>query len=88
LSVAALAAAAANRAVLAGVLLGSAILTRETAAIHVVAIVLLLGARRSVVAVLSVAVVIAVTLVAFPPAGLAHWFQCDVASGRRQAREC
>jgi len=74
LSIAALAAAAANRAVLAGVLLGSAILTRETAAIHVVAMVLLLGARRSVVAVLSAAVVIAVTLVAFPPAGLAQWF--------------
>lgn len=74
LSIGALAAATTHRAWLTGVLLGTAILTRETAAIHLVAAALLLGARRSVTAVLAAAAVIAVTLWMFPPSGLAHWF--------------
>jgi hypothetical protein len=73
LSIAALAAAASGRALLSGVLLATAILTRETAAIHLVAVILLLGLRQSAVAVLSAAGVIAATLWMFPPAGLLHW---------------
>jgi len=73
LSIAALATAASGRALLSGALLGAAILTRETSAIHLVAVILLLGVRQSARAVLSTAVVIAVTLWLFPPAGLVHW---------------
>lgn len=74
LAIAALAAAARGQAIATGVLLGAAILTRETAAIHVVGAMLLLGVRRSWVALLSITAIVAATLWAFPPSGVERWF--------------
>ncbi|HEX5070161.1 MAG TPA: phospholipid carrier-dependent glycosyltransferase [Vicinamibacterales bacterium] len=74
MSMAALAAAAGGQAIATGALLGAAILTRETAAIHIVAAVLLLGFRRSAVAGLSLAAIAAVTLWAMPPPGVGRWY--------------
>jgi hypothetical protein len=73
LSIFALAAAARSQAIAAGALLGAAILTRETAVIHVVALAILLG-RRAIVALAAMATMIAVTLWIWPPAGLSAWF--------------
>jgi len=75
LSIAALAAAASGRAIPTGILLGAAILMRETAAIHIVAAVLLLGARRSGIAIAAMLAIIVATLWAFPAAGLARWVE-------------
>lgn len=72
LSIAALIAAAGSRAILSGLLLGAAIATRETAAIHAIAIVLLLG-RRSVAAMGVMAVTLATIMWMFPPSSIASW---------------
>ena len=74
LSIAALSAAASNRAWLAGLLLTAAITTRETAAVHAVAMVLLLGPRRGFLALaLCAAALIAVVTIHQPP-GVLVWF--------------
>jgi len=74
LSIAALAGAASNRTWLAGLLLAAAIATRETAAVHVVSIALLLGRRRGLMAVaVSAATVIAIVITYQPP-GVLEWF--------------
>ena len=72
LSIAALVAAAGSRAILAGLLLAAAIATRETAAIHAIAIVLLLG-RRAVVAVVVMIAALAGIMWLFPPSSIASW---------------
>jgi len=74
LSIAALASAASNRAWLAGVLLAAAIATRETAAVHVVSMALLLGQRRGLLAIaISAAAVLAIVITHQPP-GVLEWF--------------
>jgi hypothetical protein len=74
LSIAALVAAVRSRAVLAGLLLGVAILTRETAAVHAVAVALLLGRRAMMAAGVAMAVV-AATLWMLPPPAFDAWLQ-------------
>ena len=71
LSIAALASAASNRAWLAGLLLAAAIATRETAAVHLVSMALLLGPRRALIAIaVSAATVIAIVITHQPPSVL------------------
>ncbi len=74
LSLAALLAAARGRAILAGLILACAIATRETSAVHAVALVLLLR-RRALVALLATTVAsIAIVLAAHGgPAALGGW---------------
>jgi hypothetical protein len=72
IAICALIAAAEGRAITAGVLIGVAILTRETAALHLVALGLLLG-RRAPLALGAAAAVVAVTLVVFPPPAFDAW---------------
>jgi hypothetical protein len=72
LAIAALLAAVKSRAPLAGGLLAVAILTRETAAVHAVAIGILLG-RRAIVAFGVCGVVMAATLWVFPPPAFDAW---------------
>jgi len=71
-AICALLAAASGRAIAAGLLIAIAILTRETAAVHLVAIVLLLQ-RRSIVAIAVTAIVLAVTLSIYPPPAFSAW---------------
>ena len=72
LAVCALLAAASGRAIAAGVLMAVAILTRETAALHLVALALLLG-RRAPLALATTVVLIAVTLFVYPPPAFDAW---------------
>jgi hypothetical protein len=65
-------AAASGEAILAGVLMAVAILTRETAAVHLVAMALLLN-RRAPIALATAAIAIALTLVVFPPPAFDAW---------------
>lgn len=74
LSIAALIAATRSQAVVSGLLLAAAIATRETAAVHAIAIALLLGRRAVVAAAVAVAVVAAIVWI-FPPPGLSDWLQ-------------
>jgi hypothetical protein len=76
LSIAALIAATSSQAVLAGLILAAAIATRETSAVHIVSIAILLGlGRKTVLAMLALAVALAAILLMFPPPGLASWWQ-------------
>jgi hypothetical protein len=72
LAIVALLAATHAQAALAGLLLAVAILTRETAAIHAVAVAILLG-RRAIVAAGVCAAVMAATLWACPPPAFDAW---------------
>ena len=72
LAIGSLALAARRDAVGAGVMLAAAIAMRETAAVQVIAMALLLG-RRWIAGILSAAATLAVILWIFPPAGLRHW---------------
>lgn len=74
LALCALIAATYSQAVLAGLLLAVAILTRETAAIHAVAIAILLG-RRALLALSVCAVAMAATLWIYPPLAFDAWMQ-------------
>lgn len=74
LALCALIAATHSQAVPAGLLLAIAILTRETAAIHAVAIAILLG-RRAVLALAVSAVAMALTLWIYPPLAFDAWMQ-------------
>ena len=74
LSIAALASAASNRAVVAGVLLASAIATRETAAVHVVSVALLLGWRRGWLAVAVAGATVIAVVITYQPPGVPYWF--------------
>jgi hypothetical protein len=74
MSIAALAAAARDRSIVAGLLLAAAIATRETAVVHVAALVLLLGVRRGTVAVAIAAASLAGVIWIFPPQGVLGWF--------------
>jgi len=74
LSIAALIAATYSHAIAAGLLLAAAIATRETSAVHIVAIAILLG-RRAILAMLVLAIALAAILLTFPPPGLASWWQ-------------
>jgi hypothetical protein len=84
MTICALIAAASGQAIVAGVLMAVAILTRETAAIHLIAMVLLLAwpastqprvfrPRGALVALAITAVGIALTLAAFPPPSFGEW---------------
>ena len=73
LSIAALASAASGHALRAGLILAAAIATRETAALHVVSIGLLLGRRQAVVAVVACAAALAVTVALYQPPGIVSW---------------
>ena len=83
LSITALLAAARGRAALAGVIIAAAITTRETAAVHLIAIVFLLGVKRGLAATSVAAASLAIVLWAFPPPGLAQWF--DLMSGTTES---
>jgi len=72
MAIAALLAAASARPLSAGVLMAIAILTRETAALHLVALALLLN-RRAVIALAAAAVVITLTLFIFAPPAFSSW---------------
>ena len=74
LSIAALACAASNRAWLAGVLLAAAVATRETAAVHVVSMALLLGVRRGLMAIAVASVTVIAIVIAYQPPGVFEWF--------------
>jgi hypothetical protein len=73
LSIAALAAAASNQAWGAGILLAAAIATRETAAVHIVSIALLLGVRRAMQAVAACAASLVTIVVIHQPPGVLQW---------------
>ncbi len=81
-AIVALVAATYSQAVLSGVLIGIAILTRETAAVHAVAIAILLG-RRAVLAAGAAIAVMAVTLWIFPPLAFDEWMQALTRSVQR-----
>ncbi len=74
LSIGALACAAARQPWQAGALMAAAIATRETAAIHLIAMVLLVGGRAAAAALLACAASLAVILTAAPPSGMAEWW--------------
>lgn len=74
LSIVAVLAAASGRAVAAGAFLAAAIATRETAAIHVISIVWLLGRRRAFPAAMVCALALAGIVAVYRPPGLAAWF--------------
>ena len=73
LALAALLAATYGQAALAGFLLAVAILTRETAAVHAIAVAILIGRRRALVAAAVCAAVMAATLWVFPPPAFDAW---------------
>src|SRR5262245_8060921 len=72
MAICALLAAANGRGITAGVLMGVAILTRESAVAHVVAMALLLG-RRAPIAIAASALVLAIALFIFPPPAFDAW---------------
>ena len=78
-AICALLAAATGRAVLAGVLIAIAILTRETAAVHLIALALLLN-RRAPIAIATAVVLIAATLFVYPPPAFDAWINAMSAS--------
>ena len=74
MAICALLAAASGRAALAGLLIAIAILTRETAAVHVIAIALLLERRAAIASAAAIAAALmAVTLYIYPPPAFTAW---------------
>lgn len=74
-SLAALILASRGRAVFAGILLAVAITTRETAAVHAIAVALLLGRRALITLAVTAVLTIVIVLLAHRglPPSLAHW---------------
>ena len=74
MAICALLAAASSRAMLAGILIAIAILTRESAAAHLVAIALLLNRRTPIaIAIASATILMAGTLFIYPPPAFDLW---------------
>lgn len=74
LSIAGLASAASRHVLRAGVLLAAAIATRETAAVHLVAAILLLGPRRGAICVVACVAALAGVVAIHQPPGIGEWF--------------
>jgi hypothetical protein len=73
MSIAGLACAAAGQPWRAGVLMAAAMATRETSAIHLVAVVMLPGLRRGALSLVACTISLASIVIVDPPAGMSQW---------------